>query len=76
MIFKPMIQLGVTLNENAVPSSHVTTASPVRECPGLHFNDTSLPGGRGNCESDVILFQLEGKLSHETADQWIRISTT
>ena len=68
LVFKPSTQEGVTVNENPVPSTHVTVLSPVRVYPGLHFRETSSPGGRGNCVSVCISFQLEGKLSHATTN--------
>ena len=54
------------MKEKSVPSTHMTVLSPVRVCPGLHFRDTSSPGGRGNCVSVINSFQLDGRLSHET----------
>ena len=54
------------MKENVSPSLHVTVVSPVRVYPVLHFNDTSLPGGRGNCVSVVISVQVSGSPSHDS----------
>ena len=54
------------MNENVLHSSQVTVVSPVRVYPVLHFRDTSLPGGRGNCVSVVISVQLTGSPSQDS----------
>ena len=54
------------MNKNVLPSLHVTVVSPVRVYPVLHFRDTSLPGGRGNCVSVVISVQLSGSPSQDS----------
>ena len=63
---KPSTHIGVSVKENVVPSAHVTVLSPVRVYPALHFRDTSLPGGRGNCVSVFISLQLSGSPSHDS----------
>jgi len=70
-MFKPSTQEGSSLNEKSSSSIHVTVLGPVRVCPVLHTNATSLPGARGNCDFVVICLQLEGKLSHETEMDYI-----
>ena len=54
------------MDKNVLPSLHVTVVSPVRVYPVLHFRDTSLPGGRGNCVSVVISVQLSGSPSQDS----------
>ena len=71
-INKPGTQLGESAGENVVPSSHVTVETPVRVCPGLHFKDTSSPGGTWNWVSVFTSSQLEGRPSHETVDWCLR----
>ena len=62
LIFQPCTQEGVLVNENSVPSTQMTVLSPIKENPGLHLRDTSLPGGIGNCVSVSISFHPNGKL--------------
>ena len=62
-VCKPAVQEGVSLKENCAPLTHVIVLSPVSLYPGLHFRDTSLPAGTGNCASVVIFSQVDGKLS-------------
>ena len=59
-IIIPRLQAGALVNKNVLPSLHVTVVSPVKVYPALHFRDTSLPGGRGNCVSVIISVQLSG----------------
>ena len=63
---KPSWQAGALLKKNALPSLQVTVVSPVRVYPVLHFRDTSLPGGRGNCVSVVISVHDKGNPSHDS----------
>ena len=62
----PSTHEGVSVNENVVPSIQVIVVLPVRLYPVLHFRNTSLPGGRGNCVSVLISFQLSGSSSHDS----------
>ena len=62
----PILQTGALLNKNVLPSLHVTVASPVRVYPVLHFRDTSLIGGTGNCISVSIFVQLSGSPSQDS----------
>ena len=52
---------------NTVPSTQMTVLSPIKENPGLHLRDTSLPGGIGNCVSVSISFHPNGKLLQDSA---------